>query len=317
MDGNGRERRDIIVIGGSAGSLDAAKQIAASLKPGLPAAVFVVIHGPPRQRNFLADVLNRVGPLPACQAVESQAILPGRIYVPVPDRHLVLGQDHLHVTRGPKEGLQRPSINVTFRSAARVYGRRVVGVLLSGMLDDGASGLWEIARHGGVTIVQDPQEALFPSMPVSALRDVPVDYQLQAATIGPLLSGLVLGEHVVENTAALRWHLDPERFSGFTCPECHGPLSEVQPKPPEFRCRVGHQFPLRTLISEHTSAQERKLYEAILALEEGAELAEYAMEHGDGDEARREELRKEAAQLRHHAASIRKFLEERVVPPLD
>jgi two-component system chemotaxis response regulator CheB len=226
-----------------------------------------------------------------------------------------LAENHVHISRGPKEGLQRPSINVTFRSAARSYGKRVIGVLLSGMLDDGASGLWEIARQGGVTIVQDPDEARFPSMPVNALRDAPVDFRVRAAEIAPLLRSLVSGGAVPHQIEALRQSVDAARFSGFSCPECQGPLWEEPGELHEFRCRVGHVFPLKTLISEHTATQERKLYAAILALEEGAELAEYAMDKA-GD-ARRAALRTEAAQLRSHAAGIRKLMEERLTPPVD
>lgn len=315
MNGNGREKRDIIVAGGSAGSLETVKLIAGELPADFPAALFIVLHSPPRERNLLADILRGAGPLPACQAVEGQSIQPGRIYVPAPDRHLILAENHLHLSRGPKEGLQRKSINVTFRSAARSYGKRVIGVLLSGMLDDGASGLWEIARHGGVTIVQDPEEAPFPSMPVNALRDAPVDFRARAAEMPPLLMSLVSGEAVPNQVEAVRRHPDPARFSGFSCPECQGPLWEEPGGLHEFRCRVGHVFPLKTLIDEHTSTQERKLYSAILALEEGAELAEYAM--GSAGDVRREALRAEGSQLRHHAAAIRKLLEERVAPPVD
>jgi len=315
MNGNGREKRDIIVAGGSAGALDTVKVIAGGLPADFPAALFMVLHSAPRDRNPLAELLNLAGPLPACQAVEGESILPGRIYVPAPDRHLILAENHVHITRGPKEGLQRPSINLTFRSAARSYGKRVIGVLLSGMLDDGASGLWEIARQGGVTIVQDPEEAPFPSMPVNALRDAPIDFRARAAEMAPLLTSLVSGGAVPNQVEAVRRPVDPARFSGFSCPECQGPLWEEPRELHEFRCRVGHVFPLKTLISEHTSAQERKLYAAILALEEGAELAEYSMDKA-GD-VRREALRAEAAQLRHHAAAIQKLLEERVTPPVD
>jgi len=315
MNGNGREKRDIIVAGGSAGALETVKRVASELPADFPAAVFVVLHSPPRERNLLTDLLNRMGQLPACQAREGQSIEPGRIYVPAPDRHLILAENHVHISRGPKEGLQRPGINVTFRSAARSYGKRVIGVLLSGMLDDGASGLWEIARQGGVTIVQDPEEAPFPSMPVNALQDAPIDFRVRAAEMAPLLMSLVSGRAVPHAVEAMSRQADPARFSGFSCPECQGPLWEEPGESHEFRCRVGHVFPLKTLISEHTSAEERKLYAAILALEEGADLAEYTMQ--SAGEVRREALRAEASQLRHHAAAVRKILEERVAPTVD
>jgi two-component system chemotaxis response regulator CheB len=304
----------IVVIGGSAGSLTVATTIVRGLMEGLNAAIFLVTHGAPRERNFTADLLDREGRLPARQATEGEHIEPGRIYLSAPDRHLVIARGHLHLPRGPKEGMNRPSINVTFRSAAESYGNRVVGVLLSGMLDDGAAGLWEIAKHGGVTIVQDPDEAVYPSMPRTALREVPINYKRPAAEIAALLNQLASGEDVRRDS-----YFKPEdfveRYSGISCPECRGPLSVHDMGPVEFRCRVGHAFSLKKLIEDHTSAQENKLYEAILVLEEGAGLAEFAMK--DAAPESRPALKKEADQLREHAAAIRRMIEERPVPPLD
>jgi len=203
---------------------------------------------------------------------------------------------------------------MTFRSAAGAYRERVVGVLLSGMLDDGASGMWEIARHGGVTVVQNPAEAQFPSMPLSALHDVPVDYEARAEEMGPLLSGLVSGTNSSEIRPRVNGPETPELFSGLTCPECRGPLWNRKGGPDEFHCRVGHIFSLKALIDEHTSTQERKLYEALVSLEEGATLTEYATHHVE--EPHREALQKEAGQLRQQASAIRRLLDDRVIAPL-
>lgn len=302
-------------MGGSAGSIKALKLIVGSLPADLKAAIFIVVHTTARERNFLADVFSAAGRLPVIQAVEGQAIITGKIYVPPPDRHLIIANNHIHIPRGPKEGLHRPSINVTFRSAAAAYRTRVIGVLLSGLLDDGAGGLWEIVHQGGLAVVQDPEDAEFPSMPLSALADVPVNYSLDAREIGPLLARLTEGGSVV-NAPHVQPHEDPERFSGFTCPECRGPLWEqLHGGPAEFRCRVGHLFSLKELINEHTSTEERKLYEAILAIEEGAELASYAA--GRMQDERSAALQKEAAQLRNQVEVLRKLLEERPVTPLD
>jgi two-component system chemotaxis response regulator CheB len=305
----------IIVIGGSAGSVRATTSIIQGLAKGIDAAVFAVIHSTPRGRNVFADVLNSSGNLSAAQAVENEPILAGRVYLAAPDRHLVVARGHLHLPRGPKEGLHRPSINVLFRSAAESYGTSVVGVLLSGMLDDGAAGLWEIAKHGGITIVQDPREAQYPSMPRNALRDAPINYMRPASQIATLLNKLASGE---EAAAACNIEAEDysERYSGFSCPDCHGPLAlRSGGGPVEFRCRVGHAFSLEELLDHHTSTQERKLYEAILALEEGAGLAEFAI-NGAPPETR-EALRKEADQLREHAAAIRRMIEERTVSSVE
>ncbi|MBV9081442.1 MAG: chemotaxis protein CheB, partial [Acidobacteriaceae bacterium] len=284
--------------------------IVSRLPVELPAAIFVIIHTSPREKSFLPEILNGKGGLPVATAKEGDRIEPGRIYVAPPDRHLMIAENHIHVRRGPKEGLHRPSINVTFRSAAMRYGPKVIGVLLSGMLDDGAAGLWDIGNRGGVTIVQDPSEAQFPSMPLNALRDVYIDYRLTAANIADILPWLVSGEETPDKEEAMSSDVHYDRFSGFTCPECHGPLYEnTGPGPVEFRCRVGHILSLKTLLDEHTSAQERKLYEAILALEEGADLAMYTATRVD--QAQQESLKREAEQLRRHAGAIKKLLEER------
>src|SRR5690349_14667475 len=156
-------KRDIIVIGGSAGSLRIIRTIISGLPKDLAAAVCVVIHTSARSKSEMVFLLERWGLLPALEAIEGMSLQPGHIYVPAPDHHLMIGDDHLHLTRGPKEGLHRPSINVTFRSAAQTHGERAIGVLLSGMQDDGASGLWEITRNGGVAIIQDPSEAEYPA----------------------------------------------------------------------------------------------------------------------------------------------------------
>lgn len=308
-------RRDIITIGGSAGSVEALKAIAAQLPADLPAAVFIVIHTSPRGRTFLPLVLK--GRLPAEVASDSDRIENGKIYVAPSDKHLVIASGHVHLSRGPKEGLHRPSINITFRSAATTYGNRVVGVLLSGMLDDGASGMWEISQHGGVTIVQDPVEAEFPSMPLNALADVDVLYKLKVHDIVQTLVRLAWGDDPVRTEAVNSEDEDSDmKFSGVTCPECRGPLYEVTRRgPPEFRCRVGHVLSVKTLLDEHTSTQERKLYECIVALDEGADLAEYTSRHVKPDE--RGALLQEAEQLRDFAAQIRKMVEERTIPSID
>ena len=303
---------DVLAIGGSAGSLDALSQIVACLPADLAAAVFIVIHLSPRSPNYIPDILRKRTAMRVVQAAEGERIQTGTIYVAPPDRHLLIRDNHIHLSRGPKEGLQRPSINATFRSAAETCGERVIGVLLSGMLDDGAAGIWEIAKHNGTTIVQDPAEALFPSMPLNALNDAIVHHMLTVSEIGRVLTHLV-GEKTTP-TPRMEDVLDESmtRFSGFTCPECHGPLYENGQNLIEFRCRVGHVLSLRTLFEEHTSTQERKLYEAIVALEEGADLAERVASSGEG--VNQAELKKEAGQLRHNANVIRKLLEGRTEP---
>src|SRR3712207_3627758 len=182
------------------------------------------------------------------------------------------------------------------------------------MLDDGAAGIWDIGKRGGVAIVQDPAEAEFPSMPLNALNDAVVHHILAVSEIGPTLSALTKEEVVPIMAGSQSQSSETKRFSGYTCPECRGPLYE-NGQPSEFRCRVGHTLSLKTLFDEHTSTQERKLYEAIVALEEGADLAERMAVEKVGAESH--ELRKEAEQLRHGAGVIRRLIEERVMPSAD
>ena len=309
-------RHDVVVIGGSAGSHEVLKTVLAPLPANLPAAVFLITHTYHRTLSFLAPLLRRFSNLPVELARDGAHIESGRVYIAPPDHHMLLAKDHIHLSRGPKEGLHRPSINATFRSAAQVFGPRVIGIVLSGMLDDGASGLWEIARHGGVTIVQDPYEALFPSMPMNAVEDAPVDYSLPGSEIAPVLTQLIDGGRLPPAKKATSSNLQRittrenlrENFSGFTCPECQGPLAELREEPPEFRCRVGHVFQLDNLREENANAQESKLYMAIVALEEGADLADYAANRAEP--AAKPRFRKEAALLRKHAAVLRQMLEK-------
>jgi two-component system, chemotaxis family, protein-glutamate methylesterase/glutaminase len=186
-------KRDIVVIGGSAGSMEAMQQILQVLPVDLLAAVFVVMHLTPSVKSYLAQILGRRAQMAVWEAADGDRIEHGRVYVAQPDRHLLVANDHIHLTRGPKEGLHRPSINVTFRSAAMTYGPRVIGIVLSGLLDDGAAGLWEIAQEGGTTIVQDPEDAAFPSMPLNAIEGARVDFRLKAAEMGGVVTGLVSG----------------------------------------------------------------------------------------------------------------------------
>jgi len=299
-------KRDVIVLGGSAGSLEGLRSAIRGLPKDFPGVVFVVLHMS-RGPSLLDDLVRNWTTLPASFVTEDGPFGFGRIYIAPPDRHLIVGRDHLHLSRGPKEGLHRPSINVTYRTAASAYNERVVGVLFSGLLDDGASGLWEIARRGGVTIIQDLQEARFPSMPQSALGDAPINYQLRAGEIGPMLANLSSGSESAQMQHPLAEpESEREVFSGFTCPECRGPLYRSTTDPVEFRCRVGHAFGVRSLIDESASTRERKMYEAIVALEEGADLAEYAASRKPSKNG---SLEREAAQLRKQANDLRKLVE--------
>jgi two-component system, chemotaxis family, protein-glutamate methylesterase/glutaminase len=177
------QKRDIIVIGTSAGGVEALRQLVASLTAGLSAAIFVVMHFPANSRSWLPELLSRSGPLPAKHPLSGEPIQPGHIYVAPPDHHLFLEEGKIQLLRGPKENNVRPAIDPLFRSA----GSRVIGVILTGMLDDGTAGLLAVKMRGGLALIQDPGEAAYPQMPESAKRYVQIDYALPLSELGPTL----------------------------------------------------------------------------------------------------------------------------------
>jgi two-component system chemotaxis response regulator CheB len=185
------EQRDVLVVGGSAGGLEALAQLIPPLPPDLGATVYVVVHIPANGASQLPEILSRWGGLAAAYAVHGEVPLRGRIYVAPPDHHLILGPKRLSVLRGPKENGHRPAIDPLFRSAADIHGRRVIGVILSGSLDDGVAGLAQVKAAGGVAVVQDPQDAVIPIMPRTALAAVEVDHVLPAGEMAALIVRLV------------------------------------------------------------------------------------------------------------------------------
>lgn len=295
--------KDIIVVGASAGGIEALRTIAGGLPKDLPASVFVIVHTSPESPGILADILARAGALPASSAVDGERIQPGRIYVAPPDRHLIIEPNRVRLTRGPKENRFRPAVDPLFRSAAQVYGPRVVGVILTGNLDDGTAGLWAVKRLGGTAIVQDPREALAPSMPRSALRQVRVDHCLPVAEIAPLLTRLTtapLDEEGVyevpdemeievkiakENTALDAGVLKLGEPSNYSCPECHGVLLQLREgKRVRFRCHTGHAYSVESLLAEITEGVEDSIWSAIRSIEESVLLLRHMAEHLGGDE---------------------------------
>jgi len=184
-------RRDVIVIGASAGGVSALQEIVRGLPKNLPASLFIVLHVTPVARSHLPDLLSRASGLPATTAGPPVRFRPGRIYVAPPDHHLLLSGKEVWAEQGPRENRHRPSINVLFRSAAGALGSRVIGIVLTGIQDDGTAGLAAIKEAGGIAIVQDPREASFPDMPLIALRQVPVDYTLPLREIPETLLDLL------------------------------------------------------------------------------------------------------------------------------
>ncbi len=230
--------RDIIVIGASAGGLAALVELVRDLPEDLPAALFIVIHTSPDNPGVLPQILGRAGKLPVAFARDGEPIVPGRVYVAPPDHHLLLKARTVRVTRGPKENGFRPAVDPLFRTAALAHGPHVIGVVLSGGLNDGTHGLAIITQRGGVALAQDPQEALIPSMPLSAIQNVEVRRVLRAAEMPAVLAEIVrepvtqepraMPEHVdiAEAGDSLAVHTPPGEQAPYTCPECGGALWE-------------------------------------------------------------------------------------------
>jgi two-component system chemotaxis response regulator CheB len=319
---------DIIVIGTSAGGVEALTTVVRPLPGDLPAAVFVVLHIPAEGPSLLAHILNHNGSLHAVQAEEGMAIKYGHIYVAKPDHHLMVERGKVRVVRGPRENRHRPAVDPLFRSAALVYGPRVAGVILTGALDDGTAGLLAVKRRGGLAVVQDPQEALYPSMPTSALAHVEVDYTLPLTDIGPLLIKLAYEqiEEEIANPGSKDMEIETNleemdmntfnderagKPSAFSCPECGGVLWELEDgNLLRFRCRVGHAFSLESLQAEQSRAVEEALWTALKTLEESMSLSQrmerQAHTHGRDWLAQRFEVKRHEAE--HHAHQIRKLL---------
>ncbi|AFZ14203.1 CheB methylesterase [Crinalium epipsammum PCC 9333] len=281
----------IIVIGASAGGVEALIALVKQLPPDLPAAIFIVLHIPPHGTSVLPTILSRAGKLKAVHPQDGQVIKPGQIYIAPPNNHLLIKRGYITLACGPKENGHRPAVDPLFRTAARVYGANVIGVILSGSLDDGTAGLMAVKMRGGVAIVQNPKEAMFSGMPTSAVENVEVDYIMPLSGIPSLLAELVNqpvtkeeqpmpDEMEIESDIAeleinaVHKHDRPGNPSGFACPACGGSLWEIQEGHLlRFRCRTGHAYSSGTLLAEQSEALEEALWIALRALEESSALA--------------------------------------------
>ena len=298
-------RKDIIVIGASTGGIEALRILASGLPENFAGALFVVIHTSANSPGFLASILERAGVLPATCVTEREPIEPGRIYVPSPDHHLLLERGSVCVTRGPKENRFRPAVDPLFRSAAQAYGPRVIGIVLTGALDDGTAGLLAVKQLGGTAIVQDPADALSPSMPSSAMQRVEVDYCVPISEMASLLVRLTNEEveekeeytvpEMLNTEVAIAREEHPLKAgvlalgapSMFSCPECHGVLLQIKSeKVTRFRCHTGHAYSIQSLMADLEEGIEDALWSAIRAIEEQMFLVQHLAEHAHESGAR-------------------------------
>ncbi|MBV8295916.1 MAG: chemotaxis protein CheB [Acidimicrobiia bacterium] len=318
------DRLGVIVLGASAGGVDALSAVVAGLPPDIPAAVCVVLHLAPQGKSVLPHILESRSRLPARHPADYERLRPAHVYVAPPDFHLVVDRGWVRLTGEPRENGLRPSVDTLFRSAAQAYGPRVIGVVLSGTLDDGTAGLLAIKQHGGIAIVQDPEEALFPSMPASAARFADPDHVVQLEKIPELLVNLI-EERVAQPPVAAALDGDPPMDeqvqsdnasaeaqpgdpSEFTCPECGGTLwVQEEGDLLRFRCRVGHAYSTESLLADQRQALEAALWAAVVALEERADLAKRLSDrmHGRGRTRSSTRFEREAGDARERAGLVR------------
>jgi two-component system, chemotaxis family, protein-glutamate methylesterase/glutaminase len=315
-----------IAIGGSAGAIPVLKRLIGQLPPDLNAPVFVAVHIGSEGRNILADILDLCGPCPVRTAEEGAQVVPGTVYVAPADHHLLILDGAIRLGRGPRENMARPAIDPLFRSVAASHGPGALGVVLTGYLNDGVSGLASIKERGGLTVVQNPSDAEVPDMPLSALADVEVDYRAPSSDLPDLLTRLVamppdpapaspvppalrleidiaLGRPCT--TDVLESIADPVALS---CPSCSGVLSQIHGHPLRFRCQVGHAYSAQALSVQQEGALDEALRVALRIVEERVTLLTRmaADALAAGRQHTHDQFRAKAQELRSQADILRK-----------
>ncbi len=276
------ERTSIIVIGASAGGVEAIRSLVATLPADLDAALFIVLHIG-AHKSELPQLLNQWGKLKGSHPANGEAIRRGHIYVAPPDHHMVLESGVIRLTRGPRENWARPAVDPLFRSAARAYGAAVTGIILTGGLNDGTAGLFEVKQRGGTTIVQDPEDAADSSMPLSALRHVLVDHCLPVRQMPALIENLVKRQSAdIVVTDAILKEREGEKMTAeyklddpvaVTCPDCGGALRKTELGTlTQFRCHIGHVYTAEVMVAAQFASMEWALEAAMRALSERGEL---------------------------------------------
>jgi two-component system chemotaxis response regulator CheB len=326
---------DIVVVGASAGGLDVLNELLASLRADLSASIFMVFHLPSGWSSQVPEILSRTSPLRCRFAQDGDLIEHGTVLIAPSDRHLIVKRGHVRLSAGPRENFWRPSIDVLFRSAAVAYGSRVVGVVLSGTLDDGTAGLRAVRQCGGVAMVQDPESTAFPDMPRSALLNVEDARSLRVPEIGreivrlthvpagpsPYVSSALAREaravEAVANPAAAPH--EAGELTTHTCPGCGGPLRQNPNYPTNFRCLVGHAYSIATLEEGTRRDIETSLWTAIRLFQQRSNLGRTmaADERRKGRSYLAEALRKRAAEAAGHAQRLQQLVLSLSEPPLE
>jgi two-component system chemotaxis response regulator CheB len=305
---------DVVVVGASAGGVEALTRFVRGLPADFPAPVLVVLHVPSTGRSLLPEILSRSGPLPARHAENGQPLDPGTIYVAPPDEHMTVSGGRVELTHGPRENGHRPAVDPLFRSASLAYDGRAAGVILSGTLDDGTAGLAWIKLRGGTTLVQDPEDALYTGMPCSAIEHVQPEY---VERVEQLVDTLVRLAAATGRRPAKEASMDPAptpsteqaqpgEIAPFQCPDCGGTLWESETSGiTTYRCRVGHAYAVNSLLAKHAETVEGTLWTAYRALEEKA-----AMSHRIARRLRERKREESAARFDRQAETATRQAEE-------
>jgi two-component system, chemotaxis family, protein-glutamate methylesterase/glutaminase len=317
----------VVGVAASAGGVEALRRVVEKLPPDFPAAVCVVLHIPATSRSLLAPILDRNGPLSAVVAYDGARLRPGLIYVAPADHHLLIREDVIELTRGPKENGVRPAADPMFRSLAAAWGDRAVAVVLSGALGDGSAGAAVVSAAGGTVIVQEPADALVPSMPESAIAADSPAYVIPAAEMAGVLTSL-LAEHAAEPGGRRAMSAEPDPIvaqgpirpegpaTGFTCPECSGALWELREREiVRYRCRVGHSYSEDAMVEAQGASVETALWAALEVLEERGELLRRIADRMQGTPKSERRFREGANEALQRAALIRRVLSMGVGTP--
>jgi two-component system chemotaxis response regulator CheB len=310
----------IIVIGASAGGLAALRTIAAGLPANLPAPVCIVQHIG-RHRSELPAILGATGPLPAVHAEDGTPLANGHIYTAPPDRHVLVNGRHLHLTRGPRENFARPAIDPLFRSAAAAFGPGAIGVILTGCLNDGTAGLYEVKQRGGITVVQAPEDAEYADMPRSALQHVAVDHCAALAEMAPLLTRLAMERPRVpfrEEVSEMTENRPMKRPAALTCPECGGALERDELGTlVEYRCHIGHTFTAENMAGAQFKYMEKTLESALRLINERIETCRQMAERPNAPDggANRAAWHAAMREAEERATTLSEFLSEGWLSP--
>lgn len=325
---------DIVAIGASAGGIATLGELLAGLPRDLPATILVVQHLHPTYPSQLDQILGLKSSLPVRFARDGASIERGQVYVAPPDNHLLVAKDRLRVVRGPRENRHRPAVDPLFRSVAWAYGPRVIAVVLSGTLDDGASGLWAVHSCGGITVVQDPADARHSEMPTSALITLNVDHCVPLDEMPTLLNQLTresvngrqinpptgiefeVSQAIRESDTNIEDMRRIGRPSGFSCPACHGGLWELnEGELVVYRCHIGHAYGPDSFMAAKSEEVEQALESGLRALEDQSAAARRL-----GDRLKptvpavAQRYESQAEGLEKQAAIIRKVLRNGIVP---